>query len=123
MKVVFRNSCPTRVWVAYMYYNPDYCPDGGWGRRGWYPIDPGGEEWVLSTTNKYACFYAEGEDGRYWTGEYGPVQVTDEAFDDCADVVVWTGGHEGYWEVGMRLITLPENRGEQSATYRINLIP
>ena len=55
---------------------------------------------MLWTTNEYATFYAEADDGENWSGPYG-VEVPFNAFDWCWN----TGTNEGM-DVGMRLITI-----------------
>jgi hypothetical protein len=83
MEVYFRNRTSSGLWVAIMYFSPDSCRDlGKWGTRGWWHIDPGGELYVLNTSNRYAAFYAESADV-VWAGPYGPVYIHDQAFDHC----------------------------------------
>ncbi len=101
MRVYFRNSYSAKVWVAIMRYDPDSCREhGNWATEGWWGIDPGQQVWVFSTNNRYACFYAEAEDGAFWAGEYGPVYVYHRVFNSCIKI----GSSAAYGTVGMRLI-------------------
>ncbi len=120
MMVHFHNSYPSKVWVAIMQYNPDTCgEDGDWETEGWWGIDPGGEVWAFSTSNRYAAFYAEADDGAIWTGPYGPVYVYWNAFDSCVDI----GSTAAFAVVGMRLIDLGTFAWVPWATYTVNLVP
>ena len=120
MKVQFRNNYRTTAWVAVMFYNPDGCRDhGNWGTRGWWRIEPGQTVWAFSTTNEYACFYAEAADGAKWAGGYGPVYVYANAFESCVNI----GSTAAIGVVGMRLVTLPGHRWNPLATHTVNLNP
>lgn len=120
MKVLFRNSYYTTIWVAVMFYDPDGCAQyGNWRTGGWWRLEPGQKKWAFSTTNKYACYYAEAADGAFWSGPYGPVYVYYEPFDSCINI----GSTAAYDVVGMRLITLPWYRWNPLAEYTVNLIP
>ena len=87
MKVQFRNSYSSKVWIAVMYYSPDTCKDFGlWKTEGWWGVSPGQQIWAFSTDNRYAAFYAEAEDGAVWSGIYGPMSIYDYAFRICIDL-------------------------------------
>ena len=60
---------------------------------------------VQATSYRYACFYADAEDGAYWAGDYGPVYVYYEAFDSCIKI----GSTAAYGTVGMRLIDVGDS--------------
>ncbi len=84
MKVYFRNSYFTTVWVAVMYYNPGTCQGAGeWETAGWWKVTPGNQVWAISTNNRYAAFYAEADNGAFWSGIYGPMWVYQQAFRIC----------------------------------------
>ena len=120
MKVLFKNNYRTTVWVAVMFYDPDGCREyGNWGTRGWWRVEPGAEVWAFSTTNQYACFYAEAADGAHWSGGYGPVYVYYGAFSSCINI----GSTAAKDIVGMRLITLPWLRWNPLATHTVNINP
>jgi hypothetical protein len=76
-------------------------------------ITPGQQVWAFSTDNRWACFYADAEDGAFWAGEYGPVYVYYDAFDSCVDI----GSTAAYGTVGMRLIDTGHS------DHVVNLIP
>ncbi len=120
MKGIFRNSYPQTVWVAVMYFDPQHCGEfGNWATAGWWRITPGGQAWAFSTSNRYACFYAEADDGAVWSGPYGPAYVYYDAFDSCIDM-----GSNVYYEiVGMRLIDLGWWAWWPWASYTVNLVP
>ena len=87
MQLHFRNRHSARLYVAIMFHSPDNCRDyGSWGVRGWWTIDPGGEAYVLNTSNRYAAYYAEATDGVVWAGQYGPMYVHPQAFDSCLKI-------------------------------------
>lgn len=112
MQLHFRNRYTSKVWVAIMFYSPDGCRDyGQWGTRGWWPIDPGGEAFVLNTNNRYAAYYAEAANGAVWTGAYGPMYVYQNAFDSCINI-----GSTAARLVGTRLIDM-----NGYSTYYVNL--
>src|SRR6476659_423149 len=101
MKVQFRNSYPSKVWVAVMYYSPDACKEyGRWETAGWWGINPGDQVWAFSTNNRYAAFYAEAEDGATWSGPYGPMLIYQHAFRIC----IGLGQTGAIGSVGCRLI-------------------
>jgi hypothetical protein len=114
MEVRFRNSYPSKVWVAVMYYDPGDCGQyGNWETKGWWGINTGQTKHPFNTNNRYAAFYAEAEDGAVWTGPYGPVYVYQQAFESCINI-----GSTGALDVvGMRLIDT------HNANLTINLIP
>jgi hypothetical protein len=119
MKVIFRNSYTKKVWVAVMYYDPHSCGEyGNWTTAGWWAINPGKEAWAFSTSNRYACFYAEAHDGTIWTGHYGPAYVYHEAFKMCIDI----GSNVFYEIVGMRLIDLGWWAWWPGASFTVNLV-
>jgi len=106
MRVYFRNSYGTKVWVTIMRYDPDSCGEyGNWATAGWWGIDPGQQVWAFSTNNRYAAFYADADDGAHWSGPYGPVYVYWEAFDSCVNI----GSTAAYGTVGMRLIDVGDS--------------
>lgn len=120
MQVHFKNNYSSPVWVAYMKYDPDSCgADGNWSTHGWWNLAPGEQKWVFSTTNEFACFYAEADDGSIWTGEYGPVYVYQEPFDSCINI----GSSHAIDIVGMELMTLPGDRWNPLAVFTMNLNP
>jgi len=96
----FQNNYKAGLWLVIGYYHPN-CPDGGdWGKKGWWRLEPGDADIVMWTSNDYATFYAEADDGEVWQGGY----VTDvpyEVFDWC-----WDTGSTNSESVGMRLITM-----------------
>jgi hypothetical protein len=114
MKVYFRNSYPTKVWVTIMRYDPNGCGQyGNWATAGWWGINPGQQVWAFSTNNRWACYYADADDGAHWSGPYGPAYVYYEAFDSCINI----GSTAAYGTVGMRLIDVG------SSDHVVNLIP
>jgi uncharacterized membrane protein len=87
MEVHFQNNTSVRVWVAMMYQDTGGCGDyGGWATKGWWNIGPGEDKHPINTNNRYFYFYAEAEDGRIWTGPFGPIYVYDTAFDSCLNI-------------------------------------
>jgi uncharacterized membrane protein len=120
MKVHFKNSYPSTVWVAVMYYDPDGCDEyGDWATAGWWKLDPGQKKWPFSTSNRYAAFYAEAADGAVWSGPYGPVYVYQSAFDSCVNI----GSTAAIDVVGMRLIDLGSLAWVPWANHTVNLVP
>jgi hypothetical protein len=118
MQVHFRNSHPAKVWVAIMEYDPGACGGSGdWSTHGWWGIDPGQEVWAFSTSNQYAAFYAEADDGAHWSGIYGPVYMYWDAFDSCINI----GSTNAYEIVGMALIDLGSSAWVPWAVYTVNL--
>ena len=102
MKLHFRNNYSSSVYVAIMFYNPDSCRDyGNWGTRGWWNINPGGEVYVIDTSNRYAAYYIEAVDGAIWNGSYGPVYVKQASFNSCINI-----GDTSSRTVGMRLVDM-----------------
>ena len=54
-----------------------------------------GRRTAFGTTNQFAYFYAEAEDGTWWGDNAGPgAYVTDDVFDDCVAI-----GHSAPWRV------------------------
>ena len=105
MKLYFRNNHGPRIWVAIMYWDPNNCADyGSWGTSGWYVIDNGNTEHVLNTNNTFAYFYAEAADGTVWSGQYGPIYVTQDPFDSCRDI-----GRTDARLVGLQQVNIPSN--------------
>ena len=120
MKVKFRNNYPSTVWVAIMRYDPGSCGAyGNWATAGWWGISPGGLVYPFDTTNRYAAFYAEANDGAIWTGPYGPMYVYWNAFNSCINI----GSTAAYDVVGLRLIDLGSGAWNPFATYTVTLTP
>jgi uncharacterized membrane protein len=111
MRLHFRNRYTHTLWVAIMFYDPVGCAGhGNWRCRGWWGINPGGEAYVLNTNNRYAAYYAEASNGAIWTGPYGPIPVTQAAFDHCLDAA-------GQRRVGARLVDM-----NNYSDYYVNLV-
>src|SRR3954464_56856 len=111
MQLYFRNSYGPTIWVAVMSYDPAGCSDGlQWRSRGWWTINYGGSAYVLKTSNRYAYYYAEAANGAVWTGPFGPMYVTQNAFDGCA-------GRSDARAVGPREVYISAD------TYTVNLTP
>ncbi len=118
MRVYFRNNYSSRVWVAIMRFDPGACgSSGNWATEGWWSINPGGQIWPFSTSNRYACFYAEADDGRIWIGPYGPVYIYWDAFSSCINI----GSTAAYDMVGMRLLDLGSGAWNPSSTHTVKL--
>lgn len=103
MQLCFANSCPSTLWVAVMWWDPDSCQaDGGdWATRGWWGVSPGGlVSTNVFTNNRYFYFFAEADDGLIWAGPYGPVECTDAAFDSCQVI----GSTADYLSLSMRQV-------------------
>lgn len=119
MKVKFHNSRGSKVWIAVMYYSPSTCGAyGNWETKGWWGVNPGATVYPFNTTNRYACFYGEGEDGALWTGPYGPMYVYYSAFTSCINI----GSTAAYDVVGLRLIDLGSGAWNPLATHTVNLV-
>ena len=89
-----------------MQLDKDHCRGyGDWRTKGWWRAERGAEVHVLNTTNRYAGFYVEGDDGAHWSGIYGPVYVYADAFDSCINI----GSSAAYGTVGMQLVDLGSN--------------
>jgi hypothetical protein len=101
----FRNHYTSRIYVAIAF--PDQgCAAYGtpWGTKGWWPIDPGGEAYVLNNA-PMACYYAEALDGAIWSGSQGPVYLKRQAFQSCWGI----GDNSPETEVvGMRVVVIGE---------------
>ena len=119
MKVCFKNNYFTKVWVAIMRFDPDSCggEGGNFATEGWWEIVPGGEVWAFSTTNQFAYFFAEAEDGAVWNGPFGPVSIYAEAFSSCLNI----GSTASTGKVGMQEFELPWFRTNPLATHTVNL--
>jgi uncharacterized membrane protein len=114
MQVKFKNSHGSRIWIAIMRYEPVGCAEyGKWATAGWWSITLGQTVHAFNTNNRYFCYYAEGEDGAVWTGNYGPVYVYWDAFESCVNI----GSTAAYDVVGMRL-----KDGGSAGTFTVNLI-
>ncbi len=86
MWVAFRNSHNAHIWVAIMRNDSDACGgDGGdWATAGWWSLSPGESKTAFWTTNQFAYYYAESDDGLQWGDTSGPtVYVTQDAFNSC----------------------------------------
>ncbi len=119
MLVGFQNNYPSPVWVASMHYDTSSCAEyGDWATEGWWRLGEGDSANCFWTTNRYAAFYAEAEDGAYWAGPYGPAYVYWHAFESCVDI----GSTAAFETVGMRLIDLGDEAWVP-VTYTLNLIP
>jgi hypothetical protein len=97
MWVAFRNNTNQHVWVATMRRDTDACggEGAGWRTAGWWSLSPGEAKTAFWTTNQYAYFYAEAQDGSWWGDTVGPqVYVRDERFDDCYGI-----GHTAPWYI------------------------
>ncbi|HEY7153624.1 MAG TPA: DUF1036 domain-containing protein [Gemmataceae bacterium] len=119
MQVHFKNNYPKKVWVAIMRRDTNACggEGGGWATAGWWVLDPGQTKNAFSTTNEYAAFYAESEDGAMWNGSVGPVYVYSNAFNSCLNI----GSTAAIKRVGMQQIQLPAFRGNPLAVHTVNL--
>ncbi|HEX2053183.1 MAG TPA: hypothetical protein VHJ78_05570, partial [Actinomycetota bacterium] len=120
MRVVFRNNYYVPVWIAVMSYDPGSCGSyGNWRTQGWWNAGPGTEVHPISTTNRYVCFYAEGDDGAQWSGIYGPMYVYWDGFDSCINI----GSTAAYATVGTQLVDLGSNAWMPWATHTVHLNP
>ena len=119
MQVHFKNNGSKRVWVAIMRLDTNACggEGGGWATAGWWVLDPGQKKHAFSTTNEFAAFYAESEDGAIWGGPVGPVYVYRDAFNSCLKI----GSSAAIKRVGMQQIQLPWFRGNPLAVQTVNL--
>jgi hypothetical protein len=118
MRVYFHNNHSSTVWIAIMRYDPGACGSyGNWATEGWWGLNPGGTVWAFSTSNRYACFYAEADDGAVWAGSYGPVYIYWDAFSSCVNI----GSTAAYDVVGMRLIDLGLFAWNPFASHTVNL--
>lgn len=119
MKLKFHNKRGSTVWIAVMIYNPGACSSyGNWQTMGWWGVAPGATVYPCNTTNRYACFYGESNDGFFWSGTYGPIYIYYDAFNSCVGI----GSTAAYDVVGLRLIDLGTGAGSASATHTVNLI-
>src|SRR5216117_4217572 len=102
MNVYVRNDYSRPVWLAVMYFDPNYCSSfGDWSTQGWWMINPGQTRFPFWTYNQYAAYYAEADDGAVWAGDRGPVYVQWSAFHSCYQL-----GNNISYLVGMRLLDL-----------------
>lgn len=100
MQVHFKNSYSARIWIAIMRYDPSGCGQyGNWATAGWWSILPGQSVHAFNTNNRYFCYYAESQDGRVWSGPYGPMYVYRNAFNSCVNI----GSTAAYATVGTKL--------------------
>jgi hypothetical protein len=86
VQLCFQNNYSSTVSIAVMWEDNDDCggDGGGWATEGWWNLDPGQSTCTdVSTGNRYFYFYAEAEDGEVWSGDYGPVYGTYNAFQGC----------------------------------------
>ena len=73
IRVVLKNNSYEHITVALNYRTSS----GRWITRGWWRIAPGGTtEPDVNTDNTYFYFYAEGDDGGVWNGDYDPDGIT-----------------------------------------------
>jgi len=106
-ELTFTNSTPTKIYVAYMRLEPaceDECGDP-WDVLGWINLDPGETETRANpTSNQFFYHYAEGDDGRIYSGPY-PAEVSQARFEKCTclGVIVVNGPPTSpYHTVGFR---------------------
>jgi hypothetical protein len=107
MSLFIRNEYTTGVWVSVMWSHPN-CSDGGnWEKAGWWRFEPGQSGPVLNgdigDLNRYVCFNAQADDGRFWAGEFVR-PAPDRAFDWCE----WTGSTDSN-NIGYRLQDVGDN--------------
>lgn len=118
MWVAFRNGDNQHVWVATMRRDDDACggEGGGWRTQGWWSLSPGESKTAFWTTNQFAYFFAEAQDGGTWGDTAGPhAYVTSDPFDNCYAV-----GHSTWRRVGFAELNVgwpPASPG----THTINL--
>lgn len=111
----FHNYTANTVVITIQYYAPDSCAgQGGWGKKGWWNVAPGGEVNVLNTGNRYATFYAHSS-RLSWSGGYNAL-VPPTGFDWCQN----TGDTQSSW-VGERLVDLGAAGVLPYTTYTVNL--
>jgi hypothetical protein len=106
-EIRFTNSYGQKLYVAYMrldYNCQDECGDP-WDVRGWINLDPGETEARANPTeNGYFYYYAEANDGSFWSGPF-PAEVTQTVFEKCTclGVIVQNGeATNPYHTVGFR---------------------
>jgi uncharacterized membrane protein len=86
MWLAFKNNYSHIVSVAIMDYDTGACGGEGqdWATHGWWNLNPGESKTVVWTTNQYAFFYAESQDGASWGDPNGPrMYVIQQRFDSC----------------------------------------
>ena len=89
MYLAFRNNYNSHIWVATLREDSDGCggEGAGWRSAGWWSLSPGESKTAIWTTNQFAYFYAEAQDGSTWGDSVGPnVYVTDDAFEGCLGI-------------------------------------
>ncbi|MBV9197347.1 MAG: DUF1036 domain-containing protein [Solirubrobacterales bacterium] len=117
--VYFQNSYGKTVWVTTERYNSgcNLPGVGNWENEGWYRLDPGQSEWLFTTTNEYAYFYAEAADGAKWSGAYGGRVNPYYAYDYCNSIDSYAT------DPGMRQIDLGGWNLFGATSYTLTLIP
>lgn len=102
--VNFTNSYGKKIYVAYMrrdYTCQSECGDL-WDVLGWINLDPGETESRANpTTNRWYYYYAEAEDGAFWSGPF-VAEVRQAKFEKCTCLGVSAGGTNPYHDVGFR---------------------
>jgi hypothetical protein len=106
-QVTFTNSTSTKIYVAYMrrdYNCQEICGDP-WDVLGWIGLDPGETETRANpTNNQFFYHYAEGVDGRIYSGPY-PGEVRRAVFEKCTclGVIIINGPPTSpFYTVGFR---------------------
>ena len=112
--VKFTNSYNSKLYVAYMRYEPACGRDCGdpWDVLGWVALAPGQTQTrANSTNNQWFYYYAEAEDGSFWAGDF-LAEVRTERFEKCTCLgVIVSDGTSPYHKVGMRELNLKEFGG------------
>jgi hypothetical protein len=104
-QVRFRNSTDSTIWVAYMRLDwgcDEECGDP-WDVLGWVRLEPGLWKYRSNpTSNRWFYYYAESNDGSFWSGNY-LAEVSNDAFSKCTCLgVAVSHGPQPYYDVGMR---------------------
>lgn len=106
----FTNATTTKIYVAYMrrdFRCRDLCGNI-WDVLGWINLDPGETESRPNpTSNRWFYHYAEGEDGRIYSGPF-PAEVANFRFQKCTCLGVIPNP---YHTVGFREIDLDQFSG------------
>ncbi|MFL5533188.1 MAG: DUF1036 domain-containing protein [Gemmatimonadales bacterium] len=100
----FHNYYSQTVSVAIMYrdYSGSCDNYGGWATKGWWNIEPGGDRYVLNTTNRHVYFYAHTPNNRVkWTSPDYHMYVTNSAFNSCRDLGTSTWDYVGLRHINM----------------------
>jgi len=100
----FHNYYSQTVSVAIMYrdYSGSCDNYGGWATKGWWNIEPGGDRYVLNTTNRHVYFYAHTPNNRVtWTSPDYHMYVTNSAFNSCRDIGTSTWDYVGLRHINM----------------------